>query len=198
MIVKHHRLPLLLIIALALIFLIPSWVTAQGIYDYYGSCYYPSTPDIQEAMFYADAYNFLYGNDESYYAPYGGYYAPYGVHAYNAAAYNNPTYNKPSNNIPTYSLNAVGENATYWLNEGNVSYLTGYYEQAAMSYANAVGLDPSLSEGWLNLGNSLHYLGKYRASVNAYGTLLKLEPQNADALTGKSLALLALNRTGGS
>jgi cytochrome c-type biogenesis protein CcmH/NrfG len=61
-----------------------------------------------------------------------------------------------------------------------------------------VGLDPSLSEGWLNLGNSLYFLGSYQASLNAYNALLKLEPQNANALTGKSLALLALNKTGGS
>ena len=193
MVVQHHKLPLLLIVALALIFLMPSWFTAQGICDYYGS-YYPSTPDMQEGMFYADAYNFLYGDDECYYSPYGGTHV-YNTPAYNAAAYNIPVNNKPANNAPTYSLNTVGENATDWLNEANVFYLTGSYQQAAESYSKAVNLDPSLSKGWLNLGNSLYYLGKYQASLNAYNALLNLEPQNADALAAKNKTLLALNTT---
>jgi tetratricopeptide (TPR) repeat protein len=113
------------------------------------------------------------------------------VHSNNALTYNTPAYNTPTNN------QSVGNgNVTYWLNEANVSYLTGSYEQAAESYAKAVNLDPSLSEGWLNLGNSLYYLDKYQASINAYNALLRLEPQNADALDGKSQALLALNKTG--
>jgi len=104
----------------------------------------------------------------------------------------------PSSNTLAYNQSVGNYGATYWLNQANVSYLTGSYEQAALSYSNAVGLDPSLSEGWLNLGNSLYYLGKYQASLNAYNALLKLEPQNAEALAGKSLSLLALNGTGGS
>jgi tetratricopeptide (TPR) repeat protein len=88
--------------------------------------------------------------------------------------------------------------ADYWLSDANRLYLTGSYEQAAESYAKAVNLDPSLSEGWLNLGNALYYQGKYQASLNAYNALLNLEPQNGDALAGKSIALLALNRAGGS
>jgi tetratricopeptide (TPR) repeat protein len=97
--------------------------------------------------------------------------------------------------MPAYNQSVGNGNATYWLNEANVSYLTGSYEHAAESYAKAVNLDPSLSEGWLNLGNSLYFLGRYQASLNAYDTSLKLEPQNADALAGKNQALLALNNT---
>ena len=195
MVVQHHKLPLLLIVALALIFLMPSWVPAQGIYDYYGSYYYPSTPEMQEGMFYADAYNFLYGGDECYYGPYGGTHV-YNTPAYNAAAsYNIPAYYTHAYNTPTNSQNTVSENATNWLNEANVFYLTGSYQQAAESYSKAVNLDPSLSKGWLNLGNSLYYLGKYQASLNAYDALLKLEPQSADALAGKNKTLLALNTT---
>ena len=104
-----------------------------------------------------------------------------------------------ANNV-THPLNGTIGNSTadYWLNDANRLYLTGSYEQAAKSYAKAVNLDPSLLAGWLNLGNSLYYMSKYQASLNAYNALLKLEPQNADALAGKSLALLALNKTGGS
>jgi tetratricopeptide (TPR) repeat protein len=189
MVVHHHKLPLLLIVALVLISLMPLWVPANGICDYYGSYYYPLSPDMQEFAFYADAYNFLYGNDECYYDPYGGTYV------YNMPVYNVPVYNKPTYNAPTYSLNTVSENATNLLKEANVSYLIGSYQQASESYAKVLNLDPSLSKGWLNLGNSLYYLGKYQASLNAYDALLKLEPQNADALAGKNLTLLALNTT---
>ena len=104
-----------------------------------------------------------------------------------------------ANNPTSVSNQTIGNGTTnYPLASANMLYLTGSYEQAAELYAKAVNLDPSLSEGWLNLGNSLYYLGKYQASLNAYNALLKLEPQNAGALAGKSLALLALNKTSGS
>ncbi|MGD0955150.1 MAG: tetratricopeptide repeat protein [Methanotrichaceae archaeon] len=101
-------------------------------------------------------------------------------------------------NNGTHPLNRTtgNSNADYWLNDANRLYLTGSYEQAAESYAKAVNLDPSLSKGWLNLGNSLYYLGKYQASLNTYNAALRLEPKNANALSGKDRALLALNKTG--
>ena len=193
MVVWHHKLPLLLIIAFAVISLMPSWITAQGIYDYYGS-HCPLTPEIEQRMWYADAYNFLYGDDEYY-------HAPYGMHVYNApsykaaASYNIPAYIIPAYSAPNYNQNIVSQNATNWLNEANVFYLTGSFQQAAESYAKAVNADPSLSEVWLNLGNSLYFLGKYQASLNAYDELLNLEPNNANALAGKTKTLLALNTT---
>jgi tetratricopeptide (TPR) repeat protein len=180
MVVQKRRLPVLLIVALASIFLIPSWTTAQGIYDYYGSDYYPLTPEQEQHMWYAEAYNFLYGNDECYYAPYSA-----------------PEYNHTSYNVPTYNQNTVGQNATNWLNDANIFYLTGSYEKAAESYAKAVNLDPSLSQGWLNLGNTLYFLGRYQASLNAYDAVLRLDPQNTNALAGKMQALSALNDTVG-
>jgi tetratricopeptide (TPR) repeat protein len=208
-----NRLSVLVILALTFIFMEPTLVTGQGWYGYGNNWpyyYQPSQADIEQSFWDSEAYYFL-----NYYDPYGGlaYSQPrYGTPAYSIPAYSAaPTYlaapaprytaeySAPSSsNAPAYNQNTDNDSATYWLNEANVSYLTGSYEQAAGAYAKAVNLDPSLSEGWLNLGNSLYFLGKYQASLNAYGTLLKLEPQNADALTGKSLALLALNRTGDS
>ena len=172
-----HRLALLLIFSLACLFMEPAWITSQGSCGYYWSYYPPTQADYEQHIWDIQTYRFLNYDDEGYY--------PYGVHANNA-----PT--------PAYNQSTGNGNATYWLNEANVSYLTGSYEQAAESYAKAVNSDPSLSEGWLNLGSSLYFLSKYQASLNAYNALLKLEPQNADALAGKSLALLALNRSGGS
>jgi len=208
-----HRLSLLVILALTCIFMEPSWVTGQGWNGYgYDWPYYnqPSQADIEQSFWDNQANYFL-----NYYDPaYGPAYsqARYGTPAYNIPTYSAvPTYSAapaptytaeystlPSSNTLAYNQSVVNDGATYWLNQANMSYLTGSYEQAALSYANAVGLDPSLSEGWLNLGNSLYFLGSYQASLNAYNALLKLEPQNANALTGKSLALLALNKTGGS
>jgi tetratricopeptide (TPR) repeat protein len=186
MVVPHHKLPLLLIIALALIFLMPSWITAQGIEDCYKSDCCTSRSEWQQRLWYADIYNFLYGDCESYYAQHGGYYSPYARENYDTSANNAPT--------PTYSLNTVSENAARLLDEANVFYLAGSYEQASESYSKAVNIDPSLSEGWLNLGNSLYFLGRYQASLDAYVALLNREPNNANALAGKNNALLALNK----
>jgi len=174
-----HRLSLLVILALTFMFMEPGWITSLGScgYDYYSPYYYPpSQADIEQHMWNIDAYRFLYCDDEGYY--------PYGVSGYNQLSHSAPAYNQSIGN----------GNATYWLNEANVSYLTGSYEQAAESYAEAMNLDPSISLGWLNLGNSLYFLGKYQASLNAYNTLLNLEPQNANALAGKNQATLALNK----
>jgi len=206
-----HRLSLLVILALTSIFMEPAWVTGQGWSGYgYNWPYYcpPSQADYEQHMWDIQTYYFL------------NQYDPYVGPAYSQPRYNTPAYNIPTNravptytvaptytaeyntgslsNAPAYNQNTGNDSATYWLNEANVSYLTGSYEQAAESYAKAVNLDPSLSEGWLNLGNSLYFLGKYQASLNAYGTLLKFEPQNANALAGKNQALLALNKTGES
>ena len=81
------------------------------------------------------------------------------------------------------------------LNDANVLYLNGSYQQAAESYAKAVNIDPSLSEGWLNLGNSLYFLGRYQESLDAYVALLNQEPTNANALAGKNKTLSALNKS---
>lgn len=99
-----------------------------------------------------------------------------------------------------YVSNQTASNATtdYLLGSANQLYLAGSYEKAAESYAKALNMDPSLSDGWLNLGNSLYFLGRYQASLNAYNASLRLEPKNSNALAGKSLALLALNKTDGS
>jgi tetratricopeptide (TPR) repeat protein len=173
---KNHRLPLLLICSMACLLMEPVCVTSLGSCGYYWP-YYPTQASYEQCIWDIHTYRFLNYDDEGYY--------PYGVPVNNELTYSTPAYNQSEGS------------ATNWLNEANVSYLTGSYEQAAESYAKAVNLDPSLSKGWINLGNALYYLGKYQASLNAYNALLKLEPQNEDALAGKSSALQALNKTGG-
>ncbi|VVB69258.1 Tetratricopeptide repeat protein [uncultured archaeon] len=96
---------------------------------------------------------------------------------------------------PSSSQSTAEGTASYWLNEGNGFYLAGSYEKAAASYAEALKLNPYLSEGWLNMGNALYFQGKYPESLDAYNNVLGLDPQNINGLKGKSQALLALNRT---
>lgn len=185
MAVTHRTMPLMLFIVLVMIFLMPSWITAQGIGDCHESSCHASRSEWQQRLWYADIYNFLYGDCECYYAKHGLYYPPY------AGAIRDPS----AGNAPTDSLNAAGEDAPSLLDQANVFYLTGSYEQAAESYAKAVNIDPTLSVAWLNLGNSLYFLGRYQASLDAYEALLNLEPGNADALAGKEKALMSLDKS---
>jgi tetratricopeptide (TPR) repeat protein len=185
MVVRHHKLPLLLIIAFAVIFLMPPWITAQGTDYYYGSNYYPLTSNWEQRLWYAEAFNFLDNNCEYCSTPYSSHHPPYAGNAYGTSA----------NSQPTYKSSNVDQNAISLLNDANVLYLNGSYQQAAGSYAKAVNIDPSLSEGWLNLGNSLYFLGRYQESLNAYVALLNQEPTNANALEGKNMTLSALNKS---
>jgi tetratricopeptide (TPR) repeat protein len=162
-------------VILFLIVMVSLFTTCFGMWDYYGSRYPKLTPEMEEYMWYRDAYNFLHSDDDGYF--------------YSNAA---PTYK-----IPAYNQNIGSGTAKYWFDDANRLYLVGSYEKAAESYAQAVTLDPSQLQGWLNLGNSLYFLGRYQASLNAYDALLKLDPQNTNALAGKSQALLALNNARG-
>ena len=122
----------------------------------------------EQREWYAEAYNFLY--KDCCCMPYGYY-------------------------MPTSYQPIINDTAYYWLNEANKLYLAGNYEQAVISYANAVKLDPILSEAWLNMGNALYFLNRYQESLDTYTAVLNIEPLNSNALQGKRQALLALNRT---
>ena len=141
------------------------------VWSYYnGTC--PSQASREQAMWEAETYAFLYG-DEGYQV-----YRPY-------------DYGVP---VGSYATTGYGT-ATYWMSEGNRLYLAGSYEQAAAMYSKAVNLDPSLRAAWLNLGNAFYFLGRYQESLSAYETVLNMEPSNAGAWHAKGLDLLALNRT---
>ena len=171
-----HRQQLLVTTILFLMVAISTLTTCLGMWDCYGSYYPKLTPEMEEYMWYRDAYYFLHSDDDGYFYP-------------NVM----PTYN-----VPAYNQNIGSSTARYWLDDANRLYLVGSYDKAAESYARAVNLDPSLLDGWLNLGNSLYFLSRYQASLNAYDAVLRLEPQNVNALAGKSQALSALNNSIGS
>lgn len=167
---------LLRIIALACILMELSLAGCSGTCDYCGSNYYyncPTQSEIEQRMWNSEIYYFLnYDNCDNLYQP-----------AFTATNIN-PVYNQATNNT-----------TSYWLDNANRLYLAGYYEQAAASYANAVKLDPSQSEGWINMANSLYFLGRYQESLDAYNAVIASDPLNANAILGKGKVLMAINGT---
>jgi tetratricopeptide (TPR) repeat protein len=182
-----------------MILLTQSWIAAQGSEDCFRSNCYSAKADWQQRLWYADIYNFLYGDCNCYYARHGLYYPPYaGVRTDTSAAAladrSLDTSVASTATDSTDSSKSEEEDSASLMDKANVLYLTGSYEQASLLYAKAVNLDPSLSKGWLNLGNCLFFLGRYQASLDAYEALLSREPDNANALAGKNNALSALER----
>ena len=180
-----RKISLLLILALTWMFMESSWVTCLASCSY-GDCdywYHPTLADIQQYHWYEEVYCFMnYCGEIPYQTT-----LPY--------SYGTPALNLSLQHYATPAINqSTGGGAYYWLNQGDSSYLAGSYEQAAASYAEAVKLDPSLTNGWFNMGNAFYFLGRYNESINAYDALLKLEPQNSNAFVAKSKALLALGQ----
>ena len=169
---------LLLIFALTFIFMETALVGSFGTCDYCGPNYWdnypPTQSEAEQAMWRSEIYYFMnYDDCDNLYPP----------------AYTPANRNSVSNQV------ANNTTASYWLDNANKLYLAGYYEQAAASYAKAVNLDPSLSEGWINMANSLYFLGRYQESLDAYNAVIASDPLNANAILGKGKVLMAINRT---
>ena len=206
MALSQNNLPLALTVALVVILLTPSWIAAQGSEDCFKSNCHSARADWQQRLWYADIYNFLYGDCNCYYARHGLYYPPYaGVSTDTSKAASAEASSDTSDAgaainsaDSTDSSKSKDEDPASLMDRANVLYLTGSYEQASELYAKAVNLDPSLSKGWLNLGNCLFFMGRYQASLGAYEALLSREPDNSNALAGKNNALSALERANAS
>jgi tetratricopeptide (TPR) repeat protein len=171
---RPEIISLLRIAILAWTILGPALVISSGTCDYCWGDGYPSTNAEQQRIWMNEAFNFLYCD-----YCYQGFW---------------PYYSQEPASIQTND----NDTSDHWLGEGNRFYLAGSYENAAASYAEAIKLDPYLSEALLNRGNALYFMGQYQESLASYDALLGQEPQNVNALKGKSQALLALNRTGES
>lgn len=143
---------------------------------YNGTC--PGKSYYEQALWNAEAYNFLYGDAD--YIPHPSTYTvnPATVNPAPASGYQTLGYQTPG----------------YWLNEANRLYIGGSYSQAIELYYRTVNLDPDLFEAWLNLGSSLYLTGRYQESLAAYDSALRLQPGNANAWNGEGLALMALGR----
>ena len=177
---------LLLIFALAFIFMKSALVDSFGTCDYCGPNYwnnYPTQSEIDQEKWNLDTYYFLnYDNCDNIYPS-----------AYKAA-YRNPVSNQAVNNTTA----SYYPTASYWLDNANKLYLAGYYEQAAASYAKALKLDSSQSVGRINMATSLYFLGRYKESLDAYNAVIASDPLNANAILGKGKVLMAMNRTQGT
>lgn len=199
MALSQKRLLLAFVAILVVILLTPSWIAAQGSEDCFKSNCHFTKAEWQQRLWYADIYNFLYGDCNCYYARHGLYYPPYAGESSDtsASALADASADTSAASTSTDSADSSKSNEedpVSLMDKANVLYLTGSYEQASLLYAKAVNLDPSLSKGWLNLGNCLFFLGRYQASLDAYEALLSREPDNANALAGKNNALSALER----
>jgi tetratricopeptide (TPR) repeat protein len=173
---KTEGRSLLLIVVLAGLFISSAMMTASAYWGCYGyGCNYLARAQAEQHLWDSEAYKFLYCDQcDSSFAP------TYQTYQY-----------------PTPTSSQILENGTsqYWQANGDELYLAGSYEKAAAAYSNAVKLDLYLAKSWLNLGNSLYFLGKYQEALNSYNAALALNPQNENALQGKTMSLLALNRT---
>ncbi len=185
------KFSLLLILALTWIFIESSCVTCLASCSY-GDCDYwhhPSLADAEQYHWYEEVYYFMNYCGEIPYQTIPSYQT---MPLY---SYGTPALNLSLQHFATSTIDqSTGGDAYYWLDQGDRSYLAGSYEQAAASYAKAVKLNPSLTDGWFNMGNAFYFLGKYNESINAYNALLQLEPQNSNAFMAKSKALLALGQ----
>jgi len=171
---------LLLIFALAFIFMKSALVESLGTCAYCGPNYwenYPTQSEIEQSMWNSEIYYFLnYDNCDNLYP----------------AAYNAANSNPVSNQVANAANNTT---ASYWLDNANKLYLAGYYDQAAASYAKALKLDSSQSVGRINMANSLYFLGRYQESLDAYNAVIASDPLNANAILGKGKVLMAMKRT---
>jgi tetratricopeptide (TPR) repeat protein len=143
---------------------------------YNGTC--PGTGYIEQAIWNAEIYAFLYGDD------------------YNGNGYSGQStgYNTGYENTG-YRIGNAAYSASYWKAEADRYYLAGSYSEATDLYSRAVQLDPSIASAWLNLGNSLYFLNRYQESLAAYEAAIKLDPNNASAWQGRGQALMAQNHT---
>jgi len=141
---------------------------------YNGTC--PGKGYIEQALWNAEAYAFLYSDS-------------YPVYAGNPVSSSYQVYSGQNS-----GLGATTYSAGYWKSEADKYYLAGSYTEAANMYGKAVQMDPSFVAAWLNMGNSLYFLSRYPEALAAYEAAIKLEPNNANAWQGKGQSLLAQNR----
>jgi hypothetical protein len=85
--------------------------------------------------------------------------------------------------------------AEYWLENGNVLYGQGRYDEAAKSYDRCILLDPQLEAAWFNKGNALYMQGYYDNALSAFDKAIEINPQDANTWICRGLTLKKLGRT---
>ncbi|MDD2835681.1 MAG: tetratricopeptide repeat protein [Methanothrix sp.] len=85
--------------------------------------------------------------------------------------------------------------AEYWLENGNVLYGQGRYDEAAKSYDRCILLNPQLEAAWFNKGNALYMQGDYDNALSAFDKAIEINPQDANTWICRGLTLKKLGRT---
>jgi tetratricopeptide (TPR) repeat protein len=97
--------------------------------------------------------------------------------------YANPTLRlEPPSLEPTpdilSAIVAKQRSADYWLQQGYTQGDLGRYEDAVISFAKAIELDPSRQEAWFSRSNVLAAAGRFQEATISYQKAAELNPQD--------------------
>ena len=65
------------------------------------------------------------------------------------------------------------------MGKANSLYRLGRYEDASVSYENALKIDPEDFDSWMGKGSSLYNLGTYTESLSAFEKAIEIKPENS-------------------
>jgi tetratricopeptide (TPR) repeat protein len=78
--------------------------------------------------------------------------------------------------------------------QGNIFWVDQSYEEAIMSYDEALKHRPDYHEAWDMRGHSLHDLGRYEAAIASYNEALKHKQDYHEAWDNRGMSLASLGR----
>jgi tetratricopeptide (TPR) repeat protein len=81
-----------------------------------------------------------------------------------------------------------------WFDRGNELYELGRYEEAIVSYDQAIKINPDNPEYWADRGNALDYLGRYEEAITNFDKAIEIKPDYHRAFYCRGSALDDLGR----
>ncbi len=91
-------------------------------------------------------------------------------------------------------MNALVNDAEFWLNQGNQLYMAGDFEGAIASYDRALQYKPDFHEAWYNRGIFLRSLERFEDAIASYDRALQYKPDFHEAWLNRGFALNTLGR----
>jgi tetratricopeptide (TPR) repeat protein len=92
------------------------------------------------------------------------------------------------------ALNSFNGDAATWGTRGTDLLKAGRYEEALMSFAKALEIDPRFGGAWYNRGSAFSSLGHHEEALTCYTHVLDIDPKLFDAWEGKAHVLALLGR----
>ncbi len=86
------------------------------------------------------------------------------------------------------------QQASLWIEKGNILSADRNYEAAITSYDKALEFKPDYHEAWNNRGNALSDLGRKEEAITSYDKALEFKPDYHEAWYSRGNALSALGR----